>query len=340
MGTPYRGISGTVDDGEWPQWVTGHPARPAVAGSAHTAGGGPSHLALFYRDEAEYQAQLQPFIQAGLAASEPVLVAVPGGLARPVRAALGAAGRQLVFADMTDLGRNPARILLAMHAFAGQHPGRPIRAVTQSWWPGRTAAETAEVMKHEALVRLAFATVPAQILCPYDTTGLSPALMAMASDAHPEVIEAGRRRPSSRYRAGGGWTPEPGLPPPPASAQFLVYRSDLRPVRALAGEFAEHAGLPAGRRADLVLAVSELAANTLRHTPGQGTMHIWATSQEILCQVQDGGWIADPLAGRIRPAPDSPGQGLWVVNHLCDLVETRSGPGGTTIRLHMLRPAR
>jgi hypothetical protein len=69
-------------------------------------------------------------------------------------------------------------------------------------------------------------------------------------------------------------------------------------------------------------------------------MQIWATSQEVLCEVHDDGWISDPLAGRKRPPPDSPGQGLWVVNHLCDLVEMRSGPAGTTIRLHMLLPAR
>lgn len=329
-----------MDDGERPRRVPGHQARPGAARSALTAGNELTHLALFYRDEAEYVAQVLAFIQAGLAATEPVLVAVPGDLIRRVRAALGVTGRQPAVADMADLGRNPARILLALHAFAGRYPGRRIRIVTQSWWPGRSAAETAEVMKHEALVRLAFAAVPAQILCPYEAGRLSPALMAKACDTHPEVIVAGHRQPSSSYRAGGSSIPEPGLPPPPASAQFLVYRSDLRPVRALAGHFAERAGLPAGRRADLVLAVSELAANTLRHTPGQGTMHVWATSQEVLCQVHDAGWISDPLAGRKRPPPDSPGQGLWVVNHLCDLVEMRSGPAGTTTRLHMLLPAR
>ena len=54
--------------------------------------------------------------------------------------------------------------------------------------------------------------------------------------------------------------------------------------------------------------------------------------------MHDGGWITDPLAGRKRPPPDSAGQGLWVVNHVSDLVEMRSGPAGTTTRLHFRLP--
>jgi len=64
-------------------------------------------------------------------------------------------------------------------------------------------------------------------------------------------------------------------------------------------------------------------------------MHIWHTGEEILCQIRDQGWITDPLAGRTRRPPDERGHGLWVVNQVCDLVEQRTGPAGTTIRMHM-----
>jgi anti-sigma regulatory factor (Ser/Thr protein kinase) len=41
------------------------------------------------------------------------------------------------------------------------------------------------------------------------------------------------------------------------------------------------------------------------------------------------------LAGRIRPGPDqSSGFGLWLANQLCDLVQVRSLPSGTVVRLH------
>src|SRR5215471_18033054 len=85
----------------------------------------------------------------------------------------------------------------------------------------------------------------------------------------------------------------------------------------------------------LALAASEIAANTLQHTSAGGTMHIWHTGEEILCQIRDQGWITDPLAGRTRRPPDERGHGLWVVNQVCDLVELRTGPAGTTFRLHM-----
>lgn len=85
-----------------------------------------------------------------------------------------------------------------------------------------------------------------------------------------------------------------------------------------------------------MLAASEVAANTLRHTKAGGTVHLWYDEHEILCQIQDTGVIADPLAGYRTPADDLPGgKGLWLVNQVCDLVEVRSSTGGTTICLHM-----
>ena len=87
-----------------------------------------------------------------------------------------------------------------------------------------------------------------------------------------------------------------------------------------------------------MIAASEVAANTLRHTNGGGVVRLWATDAELLCQVEDTGHITDPLAGHWRPAGDLPGgQGLWLVNQVCDLAEIRSSELGTTIRLHMYR---
>jgi len=127
------------------------------------------------------------------------------------------------------------------------------------------------------------------------------------------------------------------LPAPPHDAMFHTYRTDLSEVRALVLKHARDAGLTDARASDLVLAVSEVAANTLRHTQSQGTLTIWYEPDEIVCEIHDEGRIADPLAGRRRPAPDAlGGHGLWLVHQLCDLVELRSDESGTTIRMHML----
>ena len=338
MCTRWRGTCGIVEGGNRPPRAPGAGATPAATRALPAAGGGLRHLAFLYRGADDHLENVLAFVRAGLASSEPVFVALPDGLGWRVQAASGPAGRQLAVADMNELGRNPARITLALAAFAGRHAGQRVRIVTEPLWPGRSDAETAEVMKHEALIELALGTADAEILCPYDAAGLGPALIDCACHAHPEIFERGRRRPSSGYRAGAGAAPEAELPPPPVAAEFIAYRTHLSPVRALVDRYAEAAGLPADRRADLVLAVSELAANTLTHTAGSGVAHIWTSGHEIICQVHDGGWITDPMAGRKRPPPDAPGQGLWVVNDLCDLVETRSGPAGTTTRLHFRLP--
>jgi len=128
----------------------------------------------------------------------------------------------------------------------------------------------------------------------------------------------------------------PPLPPPGDDATCHTYRTDLAKVRALVLQQARVAGLGEGRANDLVLAVSEVAANTLRHTRSAGTLTIWREAGELVCEVQDEGTIADPLAGQRRPGPDATGgHGLWLVNQVCDLVELRSDETGTTIRMHM-----
>ena len=102
------------------------------------------------------------------------------------------------------------------------------------------------------------------------------------------------------------------------------------------------AGLPPGRANDLVIAVSELAANTWVHTSGPGTLTIWVTDDEVICQVRDQGQITDPQASMVHHAPDAPGggRGLWVVSQVCDQIEISTGQAGTTVRVHMLRSLR
>ena len=102
---------------------------------------------------------------------------------------------------------------------------------------------------------------------------------------------------------------------------------------------ARAAGLPPPRVRDLVLAAGELTANSVRHAGGSGILRIWSDAREFSCEVADGGYIGDPLAGRLQPAPGAAGgHGLWIVHQVCDLVELRSGRDGTTIRLHMSLP--
>jgi anti-sigma regulatory factor (Ser/Thr protein kinase) len=303
-------------------------------------GGGLSHLALYYRGRDEYAARVTAFARHGLRAGEPVLIAVPRHNADLLGQHLPAGSTGLSCVDMSELGRNPARIIPELRSFIDDHPGQRVRYVGEPAWPGRSAAEFSEAAIHEALIDLAFAGAAATILCPYDTAGLAAAVIADARRTHQRPSRDDRAgtaevRPAAETLPGYG----PPMPPPPATAKAQEYHADdLRPLRRMVRDFAGQAGLSEDRSASLVLAVSEIAANTLCHTNSGGLLRIWHTSQEVLCQLNDHGWITDPLAGRVHRPAEEHGQGLWVVNQECDLVELRSGPAGTTVRLHMRRP--
>jgi anti-sigma regulatory factor (Ser/Thr protein kinase) len=124
--------------------------------------------------------------------------------------------------------------------------------------------------------------------------------------------------------------------PPDADAVSLTYTTDLAAVRALVRRCTEEAGLSHKRAIDLVIAVSEVAANTVQHARTAGTLHVWYDAEEIVCQVTDAGVISDPLAGSRAPEPGATsGFGLWMVKQVCDKVELRSDQVGTIIRMHM-----
>lgn len=322
------------------------------------------HFALFYRDLDEYSLAIADFLQAGAAAGEPALVAVPEVRQERLRSALyqrpvsGGPGiadpsgtgvatsltatrtpAPTIFTDMVDLGRNPARIMPAIQAFIDDAAGEPIRFVGEPIWPGRSAAEIREATRHEALINLAFGAANATMLCPYDVAGLPAEVIADARRTHPVLISGGRSERSLAFDGADGSMPacfDCPLPDVPAYATVAAYAQDLRAVRNLVDDEARQAGLPQSRAVDLVLAASEVAANTLRHTSAGGTISLWHTDGELICQLADTGHIADPLAGRRSPDRDHPGgQGLWLVNQVCDLVEIRTGQGGTAVRLHM-----
>lgn len=299
-----------------------------------------SHTALLYADEQEYLRWTALVAEQAARAAAPLHVLVPASAMNTMRQVLGGPRRRLLVADMTELGRNPARIIAAGLAFADAHPGQHIYCLWEPAWTGRSTAEMREVARHEALCNLAFSQRAMTMLCLYDAAGLCDPSLVNARRTHPAIIAAGRRQASGTY-AGPGRVP-PGcddpLPPPAGDPESLGFGRDLRSVRTFCFRQAHSAGLPPERATDFVLAVSEIAANALGHGGGHGTIQCWCTTGELLCEVQDAGQITDPLAGRHYEPPESAGgHGLWVTNRLCDLVETRTGPAGTVTRLHMRR---
>jgi anti-sigma regulatory factor (Ser/Thr protein kinase) len=117
---------------------------------------------------------------------------------------------------------------------------------------------------------------------------------------------------------------------------FAFGPEDLGAVRRLVFKWALGIGLGSDRSEHLVLAVNELTSNSVRHGGGAGTVRMWSEEGTLLVEVRDRGHISGPLVGRTPPAPGQPnGRGLWLADELSDLLEIRSGPTGSVVRVHM-----
>jgi len=299
------------------------------------------HEVLFYEGPGGFLDGAVPFVRDGLARREPVLAVVDGDKIALLRERLGADAEHVAFADMTELGRNPGRIIPAWREFIASHgAGQAIRGIGEPIWAGRSPEELVECQLHEALLNVAFADAEDFVLlCPYDTAALREEVVHEARCSHPLVAAGEAHEPSHDYR--GTIDPlapfEAPLPRPPNGAETLGFeRSTLSEVRRLVAEVSERAGLPPRRREDLVLAVNELATNSVRHGGGHGIVRVWRDEEALRCEVRDRGRIEDPLVGRHEHATDQiGGWGVWIAHQVSDLVQVRSGPDGTVVRLRM-----
>jgi anti-sigma regulatory factor (Ser/Thr protein kinase) len=217
------------------------------------------------------------------------------------------------------------------------HPGRS-RIVSEPMWPERTAAETSECLRHEALLNDAFASAPVSILCPYDVEHLDADVIAGAEMTHPHLLDEAGARPSLTYgdplsmAAGGPWPQaDPGGP-----VTEHRYDGDLSALRHDLAADPLVADLDGRRREDLVLAVNEAVTNVVRHGGGLAVTRVWRDGDSVVSEVAAATPVPDPYAGRRRPPADAlDGRGLWLINQLCDLVELRSGDHGMRLRMHV-----
>jgi anti-sigma regulatory factor (Ser/Thr protein kinase) len=308
---------------------------------ADEADAGLVHEALLYRDDAEFLSGVVGQIRAALAAAQPVLVELPGVRGDLVRDALGADSDRVRFGDMTDHGRNPGRIIPGlMHDFIVGHLGRRVMIVAESTWASRSAPEYAACVEHEALINLAFAEQEVSILCPYNLTDLPEHAVADAARTHPTLRQHGARRPNTAYTEPHAVVDSIAAlqPPTPARARRLDYDT-VSQARHAATEWGTRAGLTQDRLTDLIIAVSEVGGNSVAHTGHGGSMLSWQDGGFLVYEMRDGGHIQDLLAGRVPPPMEAEsGRGLLMVNLLCDLVQVKTGPAGTAIRLWMTVP--
>jgi anti-sigma regulatory factor (Ser/Thr protein kinase) len=299
------------------------------------------HDAFFYTDASSYRTGLLEFIRAGLAGNEPVLVAVPQPGLGLVRSALTSEEEARVrTADMAVAGRNPGRIIgTVLSAFVREHAGRRVRIIGEPIWAGRSTDEYPACAEHEALINIALGSAPAYILCPYDAMHLDRSVLVDATRTHPILASGPDRWTSPGYtdsKAVAASFDRP-LSPPPAHAVVMVITPATAPsaARRFVHDYAGRLRMTDDRAAALRLVAQELTLNTLIHAGGRGLLSVWTVNNEVVCQLQDGGRIDDPLVGRRPPDPADAGHGLFAVHQVSDLVRVHRRTEGTTVRVHI-----
>jgi len=292
-----------------------------------------------WHDADEFLAATVPFVSDGVAAGEAVMVGMTPAREEWLRDALGQTARDVHFVDITELGRNPARIMPAWQQFFNERSvnGGRVRGLGEPIWSGRRPEEIAESQLHEALLNVAVKPdTPCWLMCPYDAGQLDPSVIEEVYRSHPAVVDGQQYRGSHLYggrdhvdRVFGSELPELAGP----YDELTFDRAGLQSVPSFVATKAYAAGAGADRAADLAVAAQELATSSLQRGAAQGLVRVWAREDAVVFEVRDSSPISDPLTGR-RPSTKDQRKGTWVANQLCDLVQLRSSPTGTTVRVH------
>jgi anti-sigma regulatory factor (Ser/Thr protein kinase) len=294
------------------------------------------HEAVPYSSAAHLVERLAPRVAAAVSAGDPVVAVLDEPTRVRLRRALGSDSAEVDFQDPFEVHRVPAFTVAVRWARTSRritNPGGRALVLNQQMEVDRGPHHWARL---DIGVNVATAGLPITVLCPVDH---DVADLPTVEATHPLVATANGPEPSKRYRQPEESVvdypppPPPGLGPPVAERPFG--QDDLIDLRHLVLRVAETAGLDADRGADLVLAVNELASNSVEHGPGRGRLRMWE-GPDVVAEIADHGRMSVPFPGMTIPPPEGArGRGLWLASELADTLEVWSEPGNTVIRVQM-----
>jgi anti-sigma regulatory factor (Ser/Thr protein kinase) len=293
------------------------------------------HNALVYSSEDEYLARAVPFLREGIEAGEGAIVAhTKPGMAM-MREALGSDAADVTFVDVSATYTRPARTLAAYHAVYAEQLARTptLRAVADVQF-GPDPAEWDLWTGYEAVFNRSFGHLPAWVLCSYNANGTPDPVIEGVWQTHPEVVADGSWTTSDHYeepdRLLRRIAPEPAPLEHLRSIPFGRGPDELR--ERLAPELAAE-GVAAARALDMLLAVTEVADNAIRHGGGIRDIRAGRAAGRFVCEVVDrGSGFDDPVAGYLAPR-DGLGAGLWVARQLTWQIDFLRAPAGFTTRI-------
>jgi anti-sigma regulatory factor (Ser/Thr protein kinase) len=287
---------------------------------------------------------LASFADAGLSAGDLTVLSCPEDTAEAVMAALGErAGGLRSDQRISLVGVRPPDALVVIRGWAdvaaGTASGRLRIAADVRY--GSDPMSWREGERYEAAANVVLARLPVTALCVYDRTVLPAGLVDSARRTHPLWSGAAGASVNPAFTDPRTFVRRLPVPREYVESGLPLFSVDDVPTlpalrHALGAALAECVP-DEDQRGDLHLAVSEVAANAVRHGVRPVAARVWADGSRIVCTITDRGHrYDDPLAG-YEPAhgPDlgRGGMGLWLARKLCDTVDLVAGEQGLTVRL-------
>ncbi|NIJ10990.1 anti-sigma regulatory factor (Ser/Thr protein kinase) [Saccharomonospora amisosensis] len=300
------------------------------------------HEAAYYGSDDEFLSITIPFVEEGLRAGEPTVVALGEDGTRLLKDAFGSASG-LAFRPGDDSYSRPASAikefheLVRSHVFAGAEQVRVVGEIPHLG----TGVVWDPWARYEAAVNHVLAGFPLWGLCMYDSRVTPAGVLADVERTHPMLATPG----GGHVKNAGYVDPatflsdyEPRYADPleqsvPAVELLSPTPEAARKATAAAGR---DSGLTSEEVDGLVMAVSELVTNGLRHGEPPVELRLWSTRGRMVATVSDrGDGPKDPFVGLVpaRQNPAEGGLGLWIAHQVCEQVTMHRTETGFTARL-------
>lgn len=266
--------------------------------------------ALIYGSDEALMSTLVPWLREGLEHDNGAVVATTSPHIDQFRDALGTDERSVSFLSSDDMYVHPLQTIAAWQRRLSDatETGITYTRIVGEVRFGATQDGQTSWTRYESALNAIFEHSPAWIVCPYEVRTLPPDVIDQAWRTHPAVWDSTRHK-SDRYEVPARFLreiAEPGRAVNGPPSLELPIDGGLGEVRRSVRALGIEAELPRARVEELVLAVSELAGNTVRHAGGGGKLALWITPEGVVCEVTDhGGGMADSPAwcrpSRARP---------------------------------------
>jgi hypothetical protein len=302
-------------------------------------GSGFVHQGCVYSSDDEFLRMAVPFIDEGLRRREPVLVTTTPLNLDLVQAALGRHARKVDYAETAFLGRRPPQRVAAFTGYRHRHPrAAQVRILAEPVWSGRSARQVEAWECMESALNAVLAGTGIHMICPYDARTVEPGIVGNARRTHPHMVNGTDVAVSRSYTEPVAFVRHRAAPLParPDDAVTLAFTGDLSRLRHAVVMETALLGLSGEGLMIFSAAVGELLTGLGAGGEPRPSVALWAAPGEVVCDLRlPAAASLDPFIGLHPPTLDPrPGDGFWLARQICDHLDVRSGPDGTTIRLH------